>query len=537
MNARVYSPAHPFATAVLIQNGTIAWVGDDSGAETHRELASRVIDAGGGFLCPGFVDSHVHATHTGLLHSGLNLTECTSARELLESIARACKDHPSRRILGHGWDETRWDSPELPRLSEIDEAAAGCEVYVSRIDVHSALVSSALLSRCSNLKGVRGWSPNSALVDREAHAIVREVTTSSIDPVERAAAQRAYRSLASRQGIVSIHEMAGPAISSEADALALREISTAEPGPLLYTYWGQTAHSGGLDVAQEIGAIGLAGDLFIDGAIGSRTAALHQPYSDCVETTGATYLGVDEITAHLITCTELGIPGGFHVIGDAACEAAVTGISAAVQMLGVERVRNARHRLEHAELLTKGSFTLLAEAGVALGMQPLFDRYWGNPGGMYETRLGQERAHSMNRWGSAHSAGVPLTFSSDSPVTETSPWAAMRAAMWHHNEQERLSARASFAAHTRGGWRVVGDFTAGVIDVGAPAHLALWDAPEFSVQHPDQRVAAWSTDPRSGVPPLPSLEIDGELPRCISTWVLGAQTYSDGTVTEAVGEP
>lgn len=535
VNARVYAPAHPFATAVLVQNGVITWVGDDSGAHTHRELANTIIDARGGFLAPGFVDSHVHSTHTGLLHSGLNLTACTSASHVLSLIAQACKGQSTVRVLGHGWDETRWDTTQLPGLAEIDEVAGGCEVYVSRIDVHSALVSSALLAQCPDLQGVRGWSPGSALVDREAHAIVRETTTASMNSTERAHAQRAYRSLASRQGIVAIHEMAGPAISSAADALSLREISVSEPGPVLFTYWGQTAHSGGWEVGEQISAIGLAGDLFIDGALGSRTAALHQPYADCPTTSGAAYLDAEEIAAHLIACTQLGIPGGFHVIGDAACAAALAGISVAVRELGVEQVRTARHRLEHAEMLSDDSFASLAHAGVTLGMQPLFDAYWGNPGGMYQTRLGTERAHSMNRWGSAHAAGVPLTFSSDSPVTETSPWAAIRAAMLHHNAHERLSGRAAFAAHTRGGWRVVGEMAAGVIDAGAPAHLALWQASEFGNQHPDNRVAAWSTDPRSGVPPLPSLDADAELPRCLGTWVHGTQTYSDGTVSEAVG--
>lgn len=535
VNARVYSPAHPFATAVLIQDGNITWVGDDSGAQTHKELAAKIIDAQGSFLAPGFVDSHVHSTHTGLLHSGLNLTGCGSASELLESVARACASTSGNRVLGHGWDETRWGSAELPTLAQIDAAAGDCEVYISRIDVHSALVSSALLARCPEIKGIRGWSPGSALVDKEAHAVARETTTASMSSAERAAAQRAHRALASRNGIVSIHEMAGPAISSQADALSLREISNSEPGPVLFTYWGQTAQSGGLDIGQQIGAIGLAGDLFIDGAIGSRTAALHLPYADCQETSGATYLEAEEIAAHLIACTERGIPGGFHVIGDAACDAAIAGISATVRELGVDRVRNARHRLEHAEMLSEESFTALAATGITLGMQPLFDAYWGHPGGMYETRLGPERAHAMNRWGSAHAAGVQLTFSSDSPVTETSPWAAIRAAMLHNNVNERLSARAAFAAHTRGGWRVVGELAAGVIDVGAPAHLALWRATEFGVQHPDERLAAWSTDPRSGVPPLPSLDAGSELPQCVATWVSGTQTYSDGTIEEALG--
>jgi hypothetical protein len=128
----------------------------------------------------------------------------------------------------------------------------------------------------------------------------------------------------------------------------------------------------------------------------------------------------------------------------------------------------------------------------------------------------------MNGCASMLRAGVPLAFGSDSPVTAFDPWGAVRAAAWHHTEEERITVRAAFNAHTRGGWRAAKRDEGGVIALGAPATIAVWDVPgDLTVQTPDARVAAWSTDPRAGVPQLPDLRPDTELPRCVLTLVDG----------------
>jgi predicted amidohydrolase YtcJ len=128
----------------------------------------------------------------------------------------------------------------------------------------------------------------------------------------------------------------------------------------------------------------------------------------------------------------------------------------------------------------------------------------------------------MNPYASMARAGVALAFGSDSPVTPFDPWGTVRAAAFHHNRDERLTVRAAFGAHTRGGWRAVRRDDAGVLAPGAAASLAVWDvAGELTVQAPDERLAAWSTDPRAGVPVLPSLHPDQALPVCRRTYVEG----------------
>ena len=124
---------------------------------------------------------------------------------------------------------------------------------------------------------------------------------------------------------------------------------------------------------------------------------------------------------------------------------------------------------------------------------------------MYAERLGAERARTLNPFAALLRAGVPLAFGSDSPVTPLDPWGTVRAAAFHRTPEHRISVRAAFTAHTRGGWRAVGRDDAGVLVPGAPADYAVWRTGELVVQAPDDRVARWSTDPRSGTPGLPDL--------------------------------
>jgi predicted amidohydrolase YtcJ len=171
---------------------------------------------------------------------------------------------------------------------------------------------------------------------------------------------------------------------------------------------------------------------------------------------------------------------------------------------------------------------VLAELGVTASVQPMFDQLWGGPGSLYAQRLGVDRALPMNPYASLGRSGIALAFGSDTPVTPLDPWGAVRAAAWHQNPEERITVRAAFTAHTRGGWRAAGRDEGGVLAPGAPASLAVWDVPgDLVVQTPDPRVAAWSTDPRAGVPHLPDLHPDLPLPTCVLTMVNGEVAFEE----------
>ena len=270
-------------------------------------------------------------------------------------------------------------------------------------------------------------------------------------------------------------------------------------------YWGEavTSPAQARAVLDDTGAAGLAGDLFVDGALGSRTAWLHEPYDDASDHTGTCYLDPEAVTAHLRACTEAGVTAGFHVIGDAA-------VSQRRRRFGTDRRRPRRAR--------GGSLR------PPLGAPGDGDR---RPGGQarrvgchgqhatqFRRALGRPttacmpvvsvstRAGRLNPFALLASQGVALAFGSDAPVTGLDPWATVRAAVNHHTPDSSISARAAFAAATRGGWRAggAGDELIGSLVPGAPASYAVWDVGELDVSAPSDAVRRWSTDPRSRVP-------------------------------------
>ncbi len=523
----IYSPVSPFATAMLIDGDRIAWLGEDSAAQAHRDSAHRTVDLRGALVTPGFVDAHVHATSTGLMLTGLDLTQATSLAHMLALLEARARELHGATIIGHGWDETRWPEGRPPTRVEIDRASWGSVAYLSRVDVHSAAVSSALVAMVPGVQGLAGFDP-SGPVSQQAHHAVRDYILGGIDAPQRQAAHTVMRTHAASLGIVAMHEMAGPTISSEADLRDLLMTAAAVSGPLVTGYWGELASSGGIERARDLGAYGVAGDLFVDGAIGSRTACMCAPYADDQATNGARYLTADDVSAHVVAATQAGLQAGFHVIGDSAAASVFDGFRAAERQLGTSALRMRGHRLEHAECLSDSDITAMADLGISASMQPMFDGLWGGPGGMYEQRLGADRARVMNRFADLVGAGVLVAFGSDAPVTEVGPWQAVRAAVHHGTPEQSLSARAAFSAHTRGGWRAVGEHAAGVLAPDAPAHLAFWESSEVTVQAADSRVAAWSTDPRSGTPGLPALHADAPLPRCLRTVVAGTVIFDSG---------
>ncbi|MEV1046611.1 amidohydrolase [Streptomyces sp. NPDC049916] len=522
----VHSPADPFATAMVVEAGHVAWVGSEGAADAFASGVDEVVDLEGALVTPAFTDAHVHTTATGLALTGLDLSAAGTLTEALGLIRAYARGHGAGDVLlGHGWDAARWPERRHPSRAELDEATGGRALYLPRIDVHSAVVTTALLDRVPGITAMTGYHPDAPLTG-DAHHAVRAAAHAAVTPAQRAAAQRAALDHAASLGIGTVHECGGPEISDEEDFTSLLALAAERPGPRVLGLWAEgISDEKGARRIRELGAAGAAGDLFVDGSLGSHTACLHEPYADHPHSTGTAHLDAAEIAAHVTACTEAGLQAGFHAIGDAALSAVVAGVRAAAETVGLARVRAARHRVEHAEMLTPATVAAFAELGLTASVQPAFDAAWGGPEGMYAERLGAERAATLNPYAALLRAGVPLAFGSDSPVTPLDPWGAVRAAAHHRTPEHRVSVRAGFTAHTRGGWRAAGRDDAGLLVPGAPADYALWRGADLLVQAPDDRVARWSTDPRSGTPGLPDLTPGAELPVCLRTVVLGQTVY------------
>jgi predicted amidohydrolase YtcJ len=523
----VHTPADPHATALTIEGGTVTWTGDDDAAEHFADGADRVVDLDGRLVTPAFVDSHVHLAQTGFAAAGLDLTGTVSLHHALDLLASHAHGSSATVLLGFGWDETTWPEQRPFTRQELDRATGGRMVLLGRVDEHSAVVSSAFLDACPEVVHAEGYDV-SGLVARDAQHAARLGLFRLVPTGDREGAILRALQDAARQGIGMVHELGAPHISPAEDFAVIEALRARLPLPETVGYWGS------LDVEQAIalGCAGAAGDLCMDGSIGSRTSSLHTPYADA-DTTGHLYVSAEQVTEHVLACTRAGVQAGFHVIGDRAVAEVVAGLQAAAAVVGRPALLQGRHRLEHVEMADPDQMAALGSLGVVASMQPVFDELWGGTDSLYAQRLGTDRSLPMNGFSSMTKAGVGLAFGSDSPVTPLGPWAAVRAAAWHRTESERLTVRGAFNAHTRGGWRAAGRDEGGVIALGAPASLAVWDVPgDLVVQTPDSRVAAWSTDPRAGVPHLPDLHPDLDLPTCVMTLAGGEVVFEhEGVLT------
>ncbi|WP_454048761.1 amidohydrolase [Cellulomonas sp. Marseille-Q8402] len=502
----------PGPTALLVVDGVIAWLGGEDEADGLADGADDVVRLDGALVTPGFVDAHAHVLDTALRLDGLDLSSCPSLEDALTAV-RAAVDGPAGRRLaveggplaGWGWDEHAWRGDPAPTRADLDAAAGGAPVYLGRVDLHSAVVSTSF-AEVVGLVGLPGWRADGR-VTGEAHAAARAAVR-DVGDARRGELDRSALTAAARAGVVALHEQSAPQNDTRAGLAGLLA-RTADPAsalPLVVGYRAELCETA--DDAREVaaalpGLAGVGGDLAVDGSLGSRTAALRAPYVDLP--TGSTGLAghlaltAEQVSNHVAAVTRAGLQAAFHVIGDRALDEALLGFRVAAEVEGVDAVRSSRHRIEHASMLDAPALASLVLLGITASVQPAFDAAWGGDAGMYAARLGRGRAASLHPLADLRAAGVPLAFGSDSPGTPFDPWGAGRAAGRHRTRDQRLPVAAAVDAHTRGGWAAAGDGTAGSLAVGAPAHLAVW------------RVA----EPGPGG--LPALREDDPAPECLRT--------------------
>lgn len=473
--------------ALLIQDGRIAALGLNECVSHQGGATALPVNLDGNVVTAGFVDAHVHLTATGLQLGGINLKGVRSGAELLHLVKKSAAALPADAIVvGHGWDDSTFERGSLPSAADLQEVTSR-QVYLTRVDVHSALVSQSLLQSLPGITTADGYRAD-GLLTRTAHGMARQAVFNTLGEQQRNSLQAAALRHVAALGVVSVHENAGPVVSSADDLASALRLGRLPQSPEVVGYWGELH---GAQRALALGAVGAGGDLFVDGSLGSHTAHLASPYCDTSDC-GARYVETAELVEHFRQCLELGIQAGVHAIGDAAVADTVTAMRLA--SLGWQEASHAaqvggvggsavRFRIEHCEMASAEVLAMMAELGVIASVQPMFDALWGGPAGMYEQRLGTARSQTMNAFAAMHSHGVAMAFGSDSPVTDPGPWAAVAAAMNHHQVSQRIAAEIAFASHTHvaaAAGVASGESGTGVqaeIALGAPADLAVWARP------------------------------------------------------------
>jgi len=410
--------------------------------------ADRTVHLPGATIIPGFIDTHVHLTATGMAVDSEAVTRVRSAAELLALARSLAADVTGAVLVLQGYDESRWDDHRIPTLEELDEVG-DVALVIRRADGHVALANTMAIRR-SEIAALAGCERTSggAFTGRITQAADQRlwawVTSSMSDHAVQEHQLRAA-ALAASRGVTTVHEMAMPHWHGPRDlAVFLGHRGQLPVDTALIIA------STDIDQAIDLGLGAIGGDLPTDGSIGARTAALSAPYADG-SGEGVTYMDDETLHAFFQAGHMAGLQVGVHAIGDRAIEQVLRGWETVYRGLGSRarrRFRARRHRIEHFEMPSDHQIERCAMLGLAVSAQPTFDRVWGGPGGLYETGVGSERAASMNPFRTFLDRGLELGVGSDSPITPLDPMLTIAALEFHHDPAQRLTRAEAIGIHT-----------------------------------------------------------------------------------------
>ncbi|MBM3879748.1 MAG: amidohydrolase [Verrucomicrobia bacterium] len=439
-NARVQTldPAQPTAEAIAILGEQIAAVGADAQIRAYIGPETRVVEANGGLLLPGFNDAHVHFLSGGFQLANVDLRDAASPAEFAQRIARfAARRTPAHWITGGDWDHERWPGAPLPTRQLIDAATPQTPVLVSRLDGHMALANSHALALAGVTRDTQ--DPPGGLIVRhpasgEPTGILKDAAMSLVSRFipratrqERLAAARAATQYAASLGVTSVQDM-----SAGADVGVYQEL--LQRGELLTRIYAMAP----LPQWERLGAVGVRaafgnsrlriGGLkgFSDGSLGSTTAWFFEPYSDAPETRG---LPADEMfpdgamLERVAGADRAGLQVVIHAIGDRANHEVLSLFEEVARTAGA---RDRRFRIEHAQHLRREDLARFGAAGVIASMQPY---HCADDGRWAGKRIGPARCRTTYAFRSLLDAGTTLAFGSDWTVAPLNPLLGIAAAV------------------------------------------------------------------------------------------------------------
>jgi len=508
-NLHTLNPAQPHATALALRAGRIVYVGDDAGAEKFRTDARRVLDLHGATAVPGLNDAHMHLAGVGERELSFNLEGASGIAELPQRLAaRAAQAGPRQWIFGRGWIETHWRPAAFPTRQELDAASAGHPVVLQRADGHAVVANSLAL----RLAGVTRDTPDPAggeilrdaageptgmLVDNAMALVTRLIPPPTPAEVERALIVGAERE--ARLGWTGL-QIAG---HSYAEAELVRRL-VAEGKIKLRVYDAVSGSDGSRD--QLLAAGPVIGEsrgrytrrgvkLYIDGALGSRGAALLAPYADAPRSTGLLMQEEAQVMPFLVAALRRGIQVETHAIGDRGNRTMLDWYERAFAAVpAAERaVPEPRWRIEHAQIVAPADIPRFARLGVIASMQPshaIGDLFFA------PQRLGRERLAGAYAWQSMVRSGAVLAAGSDAPVERGEPMIEFYAAVarrsleghadsdWH--PEERLSREQALHALTLGAaYAAFEEKERGSLEVGKWADLTVLSADIMTIPEPE----------------------------------------------------
>lgn len=444
-NGRIYTVdgSRPVVAAMAIRGGRVVFIGDAAGARALTGAATQVLDLQGRVVIPGMTDAHAHVAGLGLALRNVDLVGTTSYDEVIARVVARARTTPKGEwIVGRGWDQNDWGDTRWPTLDALSRAVPDHPVYLERVDGHAGLVNALALQKAGVTKATRDPSggevvrdaqgnPAGVLVDN-AQGLVERVIPAPTRAQMKEAISAAIAEM-HRWGLTGVHDAGASAQTLELyeelgreGALRIRLYAMiSDHAPTLEAWFRRGPQSGLYDGTLWVRAV----KLYQDGALGSRGAALLEPYSDNPATSGL----LVSAPAHIREVAAQALAAGFqvntHAIGDRGNRLVLDAYEA---VLTAHPTADHRFRVEHAQILHADDIPRFAALGVIPSMQASHqtsDMYWAG------TRLGETRLRGAYAWRSLLDAGSIIPNGSDFPVEHVDPLISFKAAVSRQDAQ------------------------------------------------------------------------------------------------------
>lgn len=421
----------PTVAAVATQDGRITFAGDEADAELLIGPETRIVDLNGGAMYPGFTDSHVHVFGVGQRERTLNLDSVVSIEDLVSRVAETVESaEPGQVVYGRGWIETHYPEARFPNRADLDAVSPDNPVVLIRADGHALVANSAALEAGGITRDSvapeggeilfdEAGEPTGMLIDTAMYPVTALVAAPTGQERADIYAEGAAR-LASL-GWAGGHDMSVP--YSDVEMIE----GVAEAGHLAIRVYVSVNPDGYAALSQEVPRIAADGrvitravKIYMDGALGSRGAALLSPYADRPETSGLTIAEEDQTIGLFTEALRSGVQMNVHAIGDRGNRLLLDWVEEALaQVPAEERARiDHRWRDEHTQIVEPSDMPRFAELGVIASMQPshaIGDLHFA------PARLGEDRLEGAYAWQTLLDNGARLTGGSDAPVEQGDP--------------------------------------------------------------------------------------------------------------------
>ena len=438
-NGRIYTAdaARPVVDAMAIRGGRVVFVGDRAGAKALTGAATQVLNLDGQTVIPGMTDAHAHVLGLGQSLRNVDLVGTTSYDAVIARVVeRAMQTPKGEWIIGRGWDQNDWGDTRWPSHEALSRAVPDHPVYLERVDGHAAVVNALAMQRAGITRATKDPSggqiirdargePIGVLVDNAQSLVERSIpaaTRAQVKGMIAAAITEMHR-----WGLTGVHDAGASAQTLELyeelggeGALDMRLYAMiSDHAPTLEAWFRRGPQSGLFDGRLWVRSI----KLYQDGALGSRGAALLEPYSDDASTSGL----LVSAPAHIREVADRALVAGFqvntHAIGDRGNRLVLDAYQAA---LAARPTADHRFRVEHAQILHSDDIPRFAALGVIPSMQASHqtsDMYWAG------NRLGETRLRGAYAWRSLLETGTIIPNGSDFPVEYVDPLISFKASV------------------------------------------------------------------------------------------------------------